>query len=133
MKVDAKVLSQVESILKADHISYKTAELHDQNLIVRFFDTDTQLKAKDIIKATLGDNYTAALNLAPATPHWLSAIGAEPMKLGLDLRGGIYLSLDVDLDAVLKQRSEGMVRNIGTGLREADIRYTDIIKKPTVC
>ena len=97
-----------------------------QNLLIRFADPDTQLKADSILKTALGEDYIIALNLAPATPHWLSMLGGAPMKLGLDLRGGVHFLLDIDVNSVVKQRTEGSVRNISGALREAEIRYVDI-------
>lgn len=117
---------QAKEALKKAKLGYKTIEIDHNQLLIRFYDTDTQLQAKDIVKTTLGENYVVALNLVPATPHWLTVIGAKPMKLGLDLRGGIHFSLDVDINSALNQRASGTVRNIATELREANIRYLDI-------
>lgn len=127
-RVDANTVASVESALKEASLSIKAVEQTPEGLLVRFFDENTQFKAKDIIKKTLGDNYTVALNLAPITPHWLTMLGAMPMKLGLDLRGGVNFLLGVDVDAVVKQRTEGSVRVVTTSLREAGIRYVDLQK-----
>lgn len=124
--VDASTLTQVNSVLKTQGLAAKNIEQSKDSLLVRFADTDTQLKARDIIKAALGENYIVALNLAPRTPHWLVALGANPMKLGLDLRGGVSFLLEVDTNALIKAREEGDVRSIGEQLREANIRYAGI-------
>jgi len=124
-KIDEKVVDHVKSVLNTAKLSYKSIET-DHDILVRFQDTDTQLKAKDLIKQTIGDNYTVALNLAPATPHWLIALKANPMNLGLDLRGGVNLLLSVDTDSVVTQRLEGEVRNIGVAFRNAKVRYLDL-------
>lgn len=124
--VDQKVIAQVEQALMTNHLPYKAISESGKIVLIRFADTDIQLKAIDVVKSTLGENYSVALNLVPATPHWLSAIGATPMKLGLDLRGGIHFLLDVDVDAVAKQRQEGALRTLSTALREENVRYVDL-------
>jgi preprotein translocase subunit SecD len=98
-------------------------------LLYRFATTDIQLKAKEVIQEALGDNYLVAINLAPATPDWLKSLGAMPMKLGLDLRGGVHFLLQVDVDSVMKQRVEGELHNIGLSLRDERIRYSGITRK----
>ena len=107
-------------------IKYRGMSLSDEGLEVRFVSTDTQLLARDVIKNGLGDQYTVALNLAPSTPAWLRALHAEPMKQGLDLRGGVHFLLEVDIDSVINRRYEGMTKSIGQDLREANIRYAGI-------
>jgi preprotein translocase subunit SecD len=109
---------------KLDFISI--AKSSNESLEIRFRSTDTQLIAQDALKNGLGQGYTVALNLAPATPAWLSKLGAEPMKQGLDLRGGIHFLLEVDVDSVINRRYEGLMKNIGQDLRESSIRYTGI-------
>lgn len=127
IKIDEKLVEAIKSAINNAKLPYKSIEtLHDYDLLVRFQDTDIQLKAKDLIKQTVGDNYTVALNLAPATPHWLIALRANPMNLGLDLRGGVNLLLSVDADSVVTQRLEGEVRNIGVAFRNAKVRYMDL-------
>lgn len=101
-------------------------QIDSANMLVRFAETDQQLKAKALLKDSLGDQYTVALNLAPATPTWLRDFGASPMKLGLDLRGGIHLTLDVDVDGLVSQRLQSMQHNIGEDLRTENIRYANI-------
>ncbi|MDP1602609.1 MAG: protein translocase subunit SecD [Legionella sp.] len=108
---------------KLDFISMSRA---NETLEIRFSSTDTQLIAQDVLKNGLGQGYTVALNLVPATPAWLSKLGAEPMKQGLDLRGGIHFLLEVDVDSVINRRYEGLMKNIGQDLRESSIRYTGI-------
>jgi len=121
-----QVIPKVESSLKSQNISYKSLTKNNNNILLRFPDTETQLKAQDIISAALGTNYSVALNLAPRTPKWLQAIGAHPMKLGLDLRGGIHFLLNVDVAAMAKVRETGDMHTMGTDLREARIRYSGI-------
>ena len=126
--VDTAVLDKVKSALDSANIPAQTAELDNRSLLFRFASTDVQLKAKDIIQQTLGNDYLVALNLAPATPGWLRALGAMPMKLGLDLRGGVHFLMQVDVDSVLKQRVEGDLHSISQQLREEHVRYTGLTR-----
>jgi preprotein translocase subunit SecD len=118
--------AQVKSALDKANIPYQAITTNNERLEVRFSSTDTQLVARDVIKNTLGKAYTVALNLAASTPAWLNAIHAEPMKEGLDLRGGVHFLLEVDIDSVINRRYEGMMKSIGQDLREAGIRYAGI-------
>lgn len=124
--IDSTVENKVKQALDAENISYKNIEKQDQSLLIRFISNDVQLKAREVIQQTLGDDYLVALNLAPKTPQWLRSIGALPMKLGLDLRGGIYLLMQVDVDSVVKQRIEGDISNIAQTLRSERIRYASV-------
>jgi preprotein translocase subunit SecD len=127
---DDKTLGVATEALKQAGITYQDTLWQNQTLLFRFTSTDTQLKAKDILQQALGDKYLIALNLSPATPSWLKAIGAVPMKLGLDLRGGVHFLLQVDVDSVMKQRVEGDLHGIGQALRDEHIRYAGINRKP---
>lgn len=124
--IDSKTMATVKQTLTTEHLQYKSITEQNDSLLVRFLDTPTQLKAKDFIKAALGDNYTVALNLAPSTPAWLQAIGAQPMKLGLDLRGGVHFLLAVDVSSLTSGRLKEDIRTIGQALRENDVRYAGI-------
>ena len=124
---DMEQLSQqVTTLLDKAKIPYTGIATSGDNLEVRFSSTDTQLLARDIIKSGIDPQYTVALNLVPSTPGWFSRIGAEPMKQGLDLRGGVHFLLEVDVDSVISRRFEGLMKGIGQDLREAGIRYTGI-------
>jgi len=127
--VDEQLMLKVNDILTQAHIPYREVQLSNQTLLYRFTSTDIQLKAKEMIQAALGDNYLVALNLAPATPAWLKSIGAMPMKLGLDLRGGVHFLMQVDVDSVIKQRLEGDLSGIGRALRDEHIRYAGITRR----
>ncbi len=127
--VNDDVLAKAKSALDQANLKYTGAQLQDQRILVRFNSTDEQFKAKEVIQDALGDNYLVALNLADATPGWLKGIGAMPMKLGLDLRGGVHFLLQVDVDSVMQQRVEGDSRGIGQALRDEHIRYTGITRK----
>lgn len=125
-KVDLALMSQVETALQAESISYKRVEMEDGRLLVRLADADTQLKAKDVLSNSITGDYTVALNLAPTTPSWLAAIGAEPMNLGLDLRGGVHFLMEVDMNAAVKQALDSYASEFRTLLRDDKIRYQKI-------
>jgi preprotein translocase subunit SecD len=128
-KVDAAVEDRVKLALSKAHLASRAVQLGVGNLLVRFADPETQLKAQDAVQRELGDDYVVALNLAPTTPAWLRAIGAKPMYLGLDLRGGVHFLMEVDMDAVVQQAAERYVEDMRTGLRTAKIHYTDIARQ----
>ena len=127
--VDNTVMEKASAALQSASVPYKDVQFQGQTLLFRFNSTDAQLKAKEVIQQTLGDQYLVALNLAPATPDWLKSLGAMPMKLGLDLRGGVHFLYQVDVESVLKQRVEGDLRGIGQSLRDERIRYSGITRK----
>jgi len=124
--VDAAVMDQASAALDAAGVSFKDVKFEGDTLLFLFSSTDAQLKAKEVIQDALGDTYLVAINLAPNTPNWLKSLGAVPMKLGLDLRGGVHFLLQVDVDSVMKQRVEGDLRNISRVLREERIRYAGL-------
>jgi preprotein translocase subunit SecD len=125
-KLEAGVQQRVEDALKKAGIAYKSIAATDQEILVRFNSTDVQLKAVDFIKADLGGNFVVALNLAPSTPKWLQSLNALPMYLGLDLRGGVYFLMEVDMDAAVKQAIDRYAGDLRTLLREQKIRYSQI-------
>jgi preprotein translocase subunit SecD len=127
--VDDNALQTAENALHTAGINYQDVSFHDQRFLFRFTSTDVQLKAKDVLQQALGDNYLVALNLSSATPEWLKSMGALPMRLGLDLRGGVHFLLQVDVNSVMQQRIEGDLRGIGQALREEHIRYSGISRK----
>jgi preprotein translocase subunit SecD len=125
-KLPAGIPDRVAKALKTAGIEYKGIESSDQEVLVRFNSTEVQLKAVDFVKATLGSNFVVALNLAPATPKWLQSLNALPMYLGLDLRGGVYFLLEVDMDAAVKQAIGRYAGDMRTLLREKRIHYSQI-------
>src|SRR5579872_7420525 len=129
--LDQPTLEKVVQALQKAELPYKQIQPQNRGALIRFSSTDVQLKAKDLIQDTLGESYIVALNLATATPNWLRSIGAMPMKLGLDLRGGVHLLLQVDVDSVIKQRIDGDLNNLGKQLRDERIRYSDISRLGT--
>lgn len=124
--LDQATMQTIEQTLSQQHLTYKSVAFDNSTILVRFFSTDVQLKAMDFIKATLGNDYTVALNLAPSTPKWLLALNALPMKLGLDLRGGVHFLLSVDVNSVIARQLQGDVSGLMSNLRDKQIRYADI-------
>jgi len=98
--------------------------LEDGRLLALYKSTSSQLKAAGVLKRQFGNDFTIALNLAPSTPDWLRAVGAEPMKLGLDLRGGVHFLLEVDMETVFNETYDRYARDIPRFLRENSIRYS---------
>ncbi len=123
MVIDQAILDKVESSLDEAGIEYFAGEADGSTALVRLRDGGLQLRAKEVIQAEMGGDYIVALNLAPTTPDWLLSLGGAPMKLGLDLRGGVHFLLEVDLDSALTNRLEADLLNIKTELREERIRY----------
>ena len=111
--------------LTAANLSSKGSALEETQWIVRFADETLQLKAADALKRELGNEYVVALNLAPQTPEWLHKLGAKPMTLGLDLRGGVHFLLEVDIDDVKKKAVERYLNDIPAFLRKQNIRYSN--------
>ncbi|WP_250658513.1 protein translocase subunit SecD [Alkalimarinus coralli] len=124
--IDDQLVKRAERALNNAGIAYRDAEVSEKNAMLRFDSADDQLAAKPVIQASLGDNYIAALNLAPTTPDWLTSMGAGPMKLGLDLRGGVHFLLEVDMQKALTQRLDVYASEIKTKLREQKIRYRGV-------
>lgn len=131
VKIDTALLENVEDTLKADNIAYRGAELDPVGIKVRLPDLDTQVRAKDAIAKKLGDNYIVALNLLSSSPKWLASIGALPMYLGLDLRGGVYFLLQVDMKAALDKAADRDVTDIRTLMREKKVLYSGITREGT--
>ena len=126
MAIDEVVLEKVEGALAEGNIEYFGGEADGESALVRIKDKDLQLRAKELIQAEMGGEYIVALNLAPTTPDWLSSVGGTPMKLGLDLSGGVHFLLEVDLDSALAVRLEGDLGEIKTALRDERIRYRSL-------
>lgn len=121
-------LVQVRDVLEKDNIASKSIALENGAILARFKDPDVQLRAREALMAAMGDKYVIALNLAPATPSWLAKLGAEPMKLGLDLRGGVHFLMEVDMDTALGKLQEQTMDTLRTDLREKNIPYATVRK-----
>jgi preprotein translocase subunit SecD len=127
-KMDTALLGTVEETLKSADIPYRGAALDGTGIKVRLSDPDTQLKAKDALQKKLGDNYIVALNLLSSSPHWLAAVGALPMYLGLDLRGGVHFLLQVDMKAALDKKMDSYSADLRSLLRKEKIQYSGIAR-----
>ncbi|MDH3325356.1 MAG: protein translocase subunit SecD [Gammaproteobacteria bacterium] len=124
--VDTATLGQVEGILENNKISYKNVVLDDRGILVRFHNSEDQLKAQDFIRDKFNRGYIVALNLAPSTPGWLRSINAGPMYLGLDLRGGVHFLMQVDMNAAIQQSLERYKGDFRSLLRVNKVRYLGI-------
>ncbi|MBL7000751.1 MAG: protein translocase subunit SecD, partial [Gammaproteobacteria bacterium] len=122
-------IDKVTTVLKNLNIDYRSIEMGDGFILVRFANEDQQLKAASDIKEVLQDKdsrYSVALNLAPATPDWLRSLNALPMYLGLDLRGGVHFLMEVDMESAISKALERASTEIRTFLREEKIRYSSV-------
>ncbi|MCW8901853.1 MAG: protein translocase subunit SecD, partial [Gammaproteobacteria bacterium] len=124
--VDTQTESKALAALKAANITLRSSVLDKSGLLLRFEGVEQQLQAADGIRDALGDGYTVALNLAPATPGWLRSMNALPMYLGLDLRGGLHFLMEVDTELVLRQAMESNANDIRGALRKEKIRYLSV-------
>ncbi|ECE0730233.1 protein translocase subunit SecD [Salmonella enterica subsp. houtenae] len=124
-----QTLIQVQKTLQEEKIPAKSVALEEGAILARFDTTDTQLRAREALMSVLGDKYVVALNLAPATPRWLAAIHADPMKLGLDLRGGVHFLMEVDMDTALGKLQEQNIDSLRSDLREKGIPYATVRKE----
>ena len=130
-KVDAATVARVEQALKDAGLTAEQVSLDGNSVRARFAGTDTQLKAKDAIQKALIPNpaepaYVVALNLLSRSPAWLTALNAQPMYLGLDLRGGVHFMLQVDMQAALTKKAESLAGDLRLVLREKNIRHGGI-------
>ena len=116
-QLSESVLTESQSLLKEAGINYHDGNFEGNTALVRLDNTEEQLKAREVLRQNLGENYVVALNLAQTTPEWLRSIGAKPMKLGLDLRGGVRFVLEVDMAKALEQRLESASRDMRRDLR----------------
>jgi preprotein translocase subunit SecD len=122
--IDTKILNKALGALEEAGIAHfgETIDPDGRNALIRLRDREQQLTAQARISRALGDGFIVALNLAPTTPDWLSDFGAQPMKLGLDLSGGVHFKLEVDMDAAVERRMEFYTNSIKKVLREKRIR-----------
>ncbi|CAG0967779.1 Protein translocase subunit SecD [Burkholderiales bacterium] len=128
VRLDESLLSNVEEALRGAQIPYRGATLDATGVKVRFDDADTQIKAKDALAQKLGPSYIVALNLLSSSPRWLASIGALPMYLGLDLRGGVHFLLQVDMKAALDKAGDRYVTDLRSLMRSERIQYSGIAR-----
>jgi len=131
VKVDLTTVTRVEQALAAQSIQPTMLQLEGNSVRARFDSTDVQIKARDTIERTLNADpanpgYVVALNLVPRTPVWLASLGASPMYLGLDLRGGVHFMLQVDMPAALVRKADVMAGDLRSALREKNVRHGGI-------
>lgn len=128
--VDEDLRKRVRFALDEAAIPHHGDEVQAKGILVRLNTPEAQVQAQAVLRTALGENYVVALNLAPTTPSWLSALGAKPMKLGLDLRGGVHFALEVDVAKALEQRQESYGNDIRKQLREAAVTYRGLSELP---
>ena len=128
--VDLNTLDTIKKHLTDQNIPIKSISLEYDKILARFDSVDTQIKAKDAIEVALGDeSYITALNLAPTHPEWLRSLGANPMKLGLDLRGGVHFLMEVDMKEAMDKATKQLIDDFKSDLRESKIRYRTIKRR----
>ena len=128
LKADTALMSRIEDALKKGNLVPDGVFLDQISVRARFRDTDSQIKAKDLLQAQLGEDYVVALNLLSNSPHWLTAIGALPMYLGLDLRGGVHFLLQVDMKSALAKKMDAFSNDIRGTLRDKRIQYSGVTR-----
>lgn len=125
-EINSTILNRATKALKANDIEYFGEQATGGSGLIRLKDKDKQRAAKTLIKQALGDDYVVALNMAPTTPAWLTSMGAEPMKLGLDLSGGVHFLLEVDTETVIADRLESIPLQFKSRLRTEKVRYLTV-------
>jgi len=126
VEANAATLDTIKAQLQANSLSFDSISLEGGQILTRFTNTEDQLKARDLLDKNLGKKYSVALNLTPNTPDWLAAIGGSPMKLGLDLRGGVSFLMEVNMAEAVKKAKTGMVSDFRGDLRNEKIRYRSV-------
>jgi preprotein translocase subunit SecD len=126
VEANTATLDTIKAQLKANNLSFDSIALEAGQVLTRFTNTEDQLKARDLLDENLGKQYSVALNLTPNTPEWLAAIGGSPMKLGLDLRGGVSFLMEVNMAEAVKKAKTGLVSDFRGDLRNEKIRYRSV-------
>ncbi|MBA6288315.1 MULTISPECIES: protein translocase subunit SecD [unclassified Colwellia] len=126
IETNAATLDVVKSHLDEKKISYLSLVMENGQILARFNDTEQQLRARDLLDDNIGDEYSVALNLTPATPSWLASIGGTPMKLGLDLSGGVSFLMEVNMQEAIVKVQKSLIDDFRTGLRGEKIRYRSV-------
>lgn len=127
--IDPATMQRFEQALQAKGLNYIASENNTTEALFRFENTDIQLKASEALKEAVGDQFTVALNLASSTPRFLRALHANPMYLGLDLRGGVHFLMEVDMKAAMDKELSRYEDEFRDTLREKDIKYTGISRE----
>tara|TARA_R110000772_G_scaffold15821_1_gene45540 strand:- start:1332 stop:3146 length:1815 start_codon:yes stop_codon:yes gene_type:complete len=126
IETTAATLDTVKSHLDENKISFASIAMENGQILARFKDTEQQLRARDLLEDSMGDQHSVALNLTPATPQWLASIGGTPMKLGLDLSGGVSFLMEVNMQEAIVKVQKSLVDDFRTGLRTENIRYRSV-------
>ncbi|MBS1217840.1 MAG: protein-export rane protein, SecD/SecF family, partial [Proteobacteria bacterium] len=129
LKADAALMGRIEDTFKKAGLVPEGVALDANSVKARFATTDNQLKAKDALQGALGDDYVVALNLLSRSPQWLTSIGALPMYLGLDLRGGVHFLMQVDMKSALAKKVESYTNDIRGLLREQRMQHSGIARE----
>ncbi|VFP87070.1 Protein translocase subunit SecD [Candidatus Erwinia haradaeae] len=126
--MNKNILTKIQNALKQKNIESKSVILGSDDILIRFISTDLQLKGHEVITRLLGKDYIVALNLAPAIPKWLSMLSANPMKLGLDLRGGVHFLVDVDMDTIMSKLQDNILDKLRQTLTMQGMPYINLLK-----
>lgn len=126
VEANVATLDEIKGYLSDSKIDYASIALEEGQVLTRFKNTEDQLKARDVLDDNLGKKYSVALNLTPATPDWLANIGGSPMKLGLDLSGGVSFLMEVNMNEAINKAKEGMVGDFRGDLLNEKIRYRSV-------
>ncbi len=129
LKADAALMARIEDTLKKASLESTGIAMDATSVKARFAGTEEQIKAKDALQTALGEDYVVALNLLSRSPQWLASIGALPMYLGLDLRGGVHFLLQVDMKAALSKKLEAYTNDIRGMLREQRLQYSGLSRE----
>lgn len=132
VEVNAAMLDSVKTDLTKENIKFSKVTLEKGQILARFFDTEQQIHARDLLLSKYKKDYSIALNLTPATPAWLASIGGEPMKLGLDLSGGVSFLMEVNMKEAIAKAHQGMVGDFRNDLRNEKIRYRSVKEVSTL-
>ncbi|GIS33477.1 MAG: hypothetical protein Ct9H90mP4_13910 [Gammaproteobacteria bacterium] len=127
-KADLQLKEKLREVLdkELEYSSDLEIETNQKYALIRLSNSEKQLEVKELLSMNMGNDVVIALNLAPTTPQWLRDLNAEPMKLGLDLRGGVHFLLEVDTNTAIKNRLDGTLEDIKRRLREEKIRYKSL-------
>ena len=126
VEANVTTLDTIKGHLNANNITFASIVLENGQVLTRFNNTEDQLKARDVLDDNLGKKYSVALNLTPSTPNWLASIGGTPMKLGLDLSGGVSFLMEVNMKEAINKAKEGMVGDFRGDLLNEKIRYRSV-------
>jgi preprotein translocase subunit SecD len=125
-EVTPAMVDEIQSSMQRQGIETENVEYKDGQIVVRVNDSDVQLVAREKLQAAYGDDFSVAMNLVPDTPDWLESIGGTPMKLGLDLRGGVHFLIEVDMNSAIETAFEDVTGTFQTRLREENLRYRSV-------